>query len=104
MPNYLFAYIGGDDPQSEAEGEAVMQAWTTWLGSLGDAAVQPGNPTGASLSIAPDGTVTPGAGAGLAGYSVIAATDLDDAAAKASGCPHLVANGTLEIYETIDVM
>ncbi len=104
MPQFLLAYVGGNPPQSEAEGEAVMQSWIAWFTSLGDAVVNPGNPTGPSAAVAPDGTVSAGAASGLSGYSVISAADLDDAAAKASTCPHLAANGTVEVYETFDVM
>jgi hypothetical protein len=37
------------------------------------------------------------------GYSLIEASDLDDALAKAKGCPHLQGNGTIEIAETFDM-
>jgi hypothetical protein len=100
----LLAYIGGDQPQTPAEGEAVMQAWTRWFGSLGESVVDLGNPAGACVAISPAGTVTPGAGSGLTGYSVISAASSEDAAAKVVECPHLAANGTVEVYEIHSVM
>jgi hypothetical protein len=33
------------------------------------------------------------------GYSIVAAASLEDATAKAAGCPVLQAGGTVEIYE-----
>jgi hypothetical protein len=52
----------------------------------------------------PDGSVTDDGGSNPAsGYSLIEASDLDDALAKAKGCPHLQGNGTIEIAETFDM-
>ncbi|MDQ1308010.1 MAG: hypothetical protein QG671_3844, partial [Actinomycetota bacterium] len=39
MANYLLAYVGGDAPDSEEAGAAVMNAWIAWFSSLGDAVV-----------------------------------------------------------------
>ncbi len=103
MAKYLFAYVGGDQPESEEAGQAVMAAWTAWFGSLGEAAVDPGNPVGASAAVAPDGSAG-AASAGVTGYSVVVADSLDAAVEIAKGCPHLAANGRVEVYETIDVM
>jgi hypothetical protein len=104
MPNYLFAYTGGTEPTSEEEGKAVTDAWTAWFGALGDAVVDGGNPFGPGAAVAADGTVTAGGPSGLTGYSVIKADSLDAATALAQGCPHLAANGVVEVYETFDVM
>jgi len=104
MANYLFAYKGGAAPQTEAEGEAVMAAWGGWFQSLGPAVVDPGNPFGPSKSVATDGTVGEGGSAGLSGYSVVSADSLDAATALAGGCPVLANGGSVEVYETIEVM
>ena len=40
----------------------------------------------------------------MTGYSVVVADSLDAAVEIAKGCPHLAANGRVEVYETIDVM
>jgi hypothetical protein len=37
----------------------------------------------------------------VGGYSIITAASLEDATAKAAGCPALQAGGTVEIYEAI---
>ena len=56
MANYLLAYTGGTEPQSEEEGKAVMDAWVAWFTSLGAAVVDPGNPTGPAATVASDGS------------------------------------------------
>lgn len=104
MPKYLLTYgPGAAAPTTQAEGEAVMAAWGQWLGSLGPALVDPGNPTGPSAAVAPDGSAVEPA-MGVTGYSIISAESLDSAVALTKDCPHLAAGGAVEIYETFEVM
>lgn len=103
MAKYLLVYTGGDQPTSEEEGKAVMDAWNGWFGTLGHAVVDPGNPVGASGCISADGSAG-AAAAGVTGYSIISADTLDAALGLAKGCPHLASNGAVEVYETFDVM
>ncbi len=101
MAKYLFLYHGGENPKSDEEAAEVMDAWGNWLGSMGGAVVDGGNPVGKSSTVHPDGSVTDDGGSNPAsGYSLIEAKDLDDAVAKAKGCPH---NGTIEIAPTFDM-
>ena len=51
--NYLLVYHGGSMPESQEEGAKVMQAWTEWFGSIGDALVDGGNPASATKTICP---------------------------------------------------
>ena len=37
MPNYLLAYHGGGEPESEAAQAAAMLAWNDWLETTGEA-------------------------------------------------------------------
>jgi hypothetical protein len=104
MAKYLLAYKGGSTPDSEDEQQAVMAAWTSWFGGLGSAVVDPGNPFASSTSVAADGTVSQGGPAGLTGYSVVEAGDLSGATDMAKGCPVLASGGSVEVYETFDVM
>jgi len=46
MKKFLYLYIGGEMPKSEAEGEKVMAAWMAWFGTLGKNLVDPGAPLG----------------------------------------------------------
>jgi hypothetical protein len=104
MPNYVLAYTGGSEPQSDEQMKAVLDAWSGWFGRLGDAVVDGGNPFGPSKSIAPDGSVSDGGASSLTGYSVLRADSLDAATALAKDCPQLGSGGSVEVYETFDVM
>jgi hypothetical protein len=104
MPNYVLAYHGGGPPANPEDGEKVMQAWMNWMGGLGEAIVDGGNPVSMSKTVAPDGSVSDGGGANpLTGYSVIKADSLDAAVAMAKGCPHLQSGGSVEVAETYNV-
>jgi len=104
MKNYVLAYTGGGTPPTEEEREQAMAAWGAWFGSLGDAVVDAGNPFGEARSIASDGAVANGGSAGLTGYSLLAADDIDAAVAKALSCPILASGGGVQVYEVYPVM
>ena len=98
MGKYVLAYKGGGIPETEEEGKRVMDAWTAWFGGLGDSVVDMGNPFGASGAVGGGGT------SGLTGYSIVNADSLDDALAKAEGCPILDGgSGSVEVYETLEM-
>ena len=100
MPNYLFVYHGGSTPETQEEQANVIQAWMDWLGGMGEDAIDPGNPVGVSATVHPDKSVTDEGGSNPAsGYGIVRADDLDDALAKAKGCPILQAGGTVEVAE-----
>lgn len=102
MANYLFTYHGGGMPESEEEGAKVMAAWEAWMGSLGSALVEPGNPVGPSATVAADGTTAPFHGEDtVTGYSIVDAPDLDAATALAKGCPIRDAGGWVEVGEIV---
>ncbi len=101
--NYLLVYHGGSMPESPEEGAKVMQAWTEWFGTLGDALVDGGNPASATKTIGADGSVTDDA-SGPSGYSIIKADSLDAAVALAKGCPVLHGGASLQVAETFAAM
>ena len=104
MAKYLFVYHGGKNPETEDEVAQVMDDWGNWFGSIGAAVIDGGNPVGQSYTINGDGTVAHNGGSNPAtGYSLIEASDLDDAIAKARGCPILKAEGSVELAEAIDM-
>ncbi len=104
MAKYLFVYHGGKNPESEQEVAEVLDNWGNWFGSMGAAVIDGGNPVGMSSTINGNGSVTDNGGSNPAsGYSLIEASDLDDAIAKARGCPILTADGTVELAEAIDM-
>jgi len=104
MANYLLAYKGGGMAATDAEREAAMAAWGSWFGTLGPAIVDAGNPFGASAAVASDGSLSDGAPSALTGYSVLTADNLAAAGELAKGCPVLSAGGSVEVYETFEVM
>jgi hypothetical protein len=104
MAKYLYVYHGGKGPESEEEVAEVLDAWGSWLGSMGAAVIDGGNPVGQSYTVNPDASVTDNGGANPAsGYGLIEAADLDDALGKAKGCPILAAGGSVEVAEAIDM-
>jgi hypothetical protein len=104
MTNYLLLYTPGRVPQSEEEGAAVMQAWTNWFKDLGSSVIDAGNPTSQAKTIASDGTVSDDSDLGkIGGYSVIKADSLDEAVAKAKGCPVTQAGGKVIVLETFEI-
>jgi YCII-related domain len=104
MANYLLAYTGGSVPETEEKRGAQMAAWGKWFQDLGAAVVDGGNPVGPSRLISDGGAVSDGAPSGLTGYSVIVADSLDAATELARGCPVFTVGGSVEVYETFEVM
>jgi hypothetical protein len=104
--DYLLLYSGGEMPEGEEAQAAVMKAWTDWMGGLGDAMKDGGNPfTPAAKSISPEGSVSDGpAGSMASGYSIIKADSLDRAVELAKGCPVLQGGASITVYETFAVM
>ncbi len=104
MAKYLFVYHGGTHPETEEELASVLDAWGQWLGSMGAAVVDGGNPVGMSSTVNPDGSVVDNGGTNPAsGYGLFEASGLDDAIAKARGCPILEAGGSVELAEVMDM-
>ena len=104
MAKYLFVYHGGSVPSNPADAKAVHDAWGAWFGSLGAAVIDGGNPVGKSYTVRADGSLVSDGGANPAsGYSLVEATNVEDAHKKAAGCPLLKAGGTIEIAQAMDM-
>lgn len=104
MAKYLFVYHGGGMPESEEGIAKEVAAWNGWLGDLGDAVIDGGNPVGSSATVHTDGSVTTDGGANPAsGYGLFEASGLDDALAKAKGCPILASGGSVEVAEVFEL-
>ncbi len=104
MANFLLVYHGGNPPATAEEGQAVMQAWMNWMGSLGGSLVDGGNPISRAWTISKDGTEENAGSNPATGYSVLSAESMQAALELARGCPHLQAGGTIELCETVDPM
>ena len=104
MAKYLFIYHGGTTPEAEDEIAKAMDAWGQWFGSMGSAVIDGGNPVGMSTTVLSDGSTVDNGGSNPAsGYSLIEAATLDDAVAKARGCPILEGGGSIELAEAFDM-
>lgn len=100
MAKYLYVYHGGGSmPQNKEEQDKVMQAWMGWFGQLGAAVVDGGNPVGKSTTVKNGSVVADGGANPVSGYSIVEAASVDDAVAKARGCPIIAAGGSVEIAE-----
>jgi hypothetical protein len=96
MAKFLLAYSGGNGMAAdEAERQRQHEKWGAWMGTLGDALVDPGAP------LAESKLVNGGSSAGLTGYSLLEAPSLDAAVASAKGCPIFETGGHVEVYETV---
>lgn len=102
MPQFIFAYHGGKTPENAEDGAAVMEAWKSWMGSMGDALVVPGHPVGLSKTVSTGGITDDGGANPLSGYSVVEASDQAAACKVATGCPMVVSgHGTVEVAELV---
>jgi len=104
MAKYLFVFHGGKHPETKEEQAKEMDAWGQWFGSMGSAVIDGGNPVGISTTINSDGSVTNDGGSNPAsGYTLIEASDVEDAIGKAKLCPILACGGNIELAEACDM-
>lgn len=104
MASYVLVYKGGGVPETEEAQQASLAAWGKRYEEMGAAVVDGGNPFSASAAIAADGSVSAEAPSALTGYTIVTADDLAAATELAKGCPILADNGSIEVYETFQVM
>ena len=102
MSSYIFAYHGGKRPETPEAGAELMARWKAWMGGLGDALVNPGNPVGKSKTVGSGGVSDDGGSNPLSGFSIVKADSMDAALEMAKGCPHLD-HGTIEVAEAMEM-
>jgi len=107
MKEYLFLLRGGKPltDKTEAERKAEMQAWGTYMGSLGER----GQFVGGLPLVSGGMVVTPhglrsepvnSANEGIVGgYLIIKAENQQKAAELAKACPHIANDGNIEVRE-----
>ena len=103
MPQYIIAYLGGDQPSSPEEGKQHFAKYREWLSSLGDSAVSPANPFKDTSTVNSDGSVTSGSTTSMSGYTIIKAESMDAALSIAKACPFLDIGGSLEVSELMQM-
>jgi hypothetical protein len=105
MSEYVFLYRGGGRPGSPQEAQAVMQLWMNWMqdlakrGHMKDRG-QPLEATGKVVS-GKEKAITDGPFAEakdlVGGYTLITASDLNEAAELSKGCPIFERGGSVEV-------
>ena len=103
MPKFIFAYHGGSAPETPEEGEKVMAAWMSWMGGLGDAIVDGGNPAGMSKTVSAAGVADDGGANPISGYTLVTAENIDAACDMAKGCPIIEGGGSVEVAEAMEM-
>jgi hypothetical protein len=103
MAKYLFVYHGGGVPPTKEAQAAAMAAWGEWFGSMGKAVINGGNPVGKSWTVKSGGVTKDGGANPVSGYSLIEASNYEEAAARAKGCPMLANGGSVEVAEAFDM-
>ncbi len=104
MPQFIFAYHGGKQPETPEEQEKEMAAWMAWFEAMGEAVVIPGNPVGKSKTVSATAVTDDGGPNPLAGYTVVQADTIEAACDLAKGCPSVSdGTGTIEVAEIIEM-
>jgi hypothetical protein len=105
MSEFLYIYRGGSAPSSPEQMQQRLEKWVAWFKDLGEkghlkAPGQPLEPTGKVVS-GSQKVITDGPFAEtkdlVGGYSLIEATDANQAAELAKGCPLLEVSGAVEV-------
>ena len=96
MERFLIVYRGAPDGTAEAQ-QHVPQRWTSWYDSLGGRLLDRGSLTHASVDIDTRLAGPKSSSSSLAGYSILAAADFNEAVALAEQCPIFDQHGSLEI-------
>lgn len=103
MTQFVFVYLGGNQPSSPEEGKKHFTKYMEWLASLGDAVLSPMLPLKDTSTVSPDGTIREGGSSAMSGFSIIQADSIKDALAIAQACPFLEIGGSLEVSELMQM-
>ncbi len=98
-PAEAMAAMATATPEQKAEG---MKPWMAWKESVGDKLVDFGAPLMGGQRILPDGT-TEASSKEVTGYSMIEATDIEEAKSLLMAHPHLQWTGgcDIEVHEAM---
>ena len=99
MTQFVFVYLGGNQPPSPEEANKHYSKYVEWLSSLGDAVVIPTMPLKDTNTVTPDGVVREGGSSAMSGFSIIKADSMQAALSIAQSCPFLEIGGSLEVSE-----
>jgi len=103
MTQFVFVYLGGNQPSSPEEGKKHFSKYMDWLSSLGDSVVTPMIPLKDTNTVSPDGTVREGGSSAMSGFTIIKADSMDAALSIAQACPFLEIGGSLEVSQLMQM-
>jgi len=103
MTQFVFVYLGGNQPSSPEEGKKHFSKYMEWLSSLGDSVVTPMIPLKDTSTVSSDGTVREGGSSAMSGFTIIKADSMDAAMSIAQACPFLDIGGSLEVSELMQM-
>lgn len=99
MTQFVFVYLGGNQPSSPEEANNHYSKYMEWLSSLGDAVAIPLIPLKDTNTVGSDRTIREGGSSAMSGFSIIKADSMADALSIAKSCPFLDIGGSLEVSE-----
>ncbi|MCK5360843.1 MAG: hypothetical protein KAJ95_09465 [Gammaproteobacteria bacterium] len=103
MAQFVFVYLGGNQPSSPEEGKKHFSKYMEWMSSLGDAVVSPMIPLKDTTTVSPDGAVREGGSSAMSGFTIIKADSMEAALTIAQACPFLEIGGSLEVSELMQM-
>ena len=103
MPNFIYVYHGGKQPETPEETDRVMAAWGKWMQDNGASLVDPGNPVGMSKTVSSSGVADNGGANPASGYTIVSADNIEAACKIAKSNPMIADGGSVEVAEILPV-
>jgi hypothetical protein len=103
MAQFVFVYLGGNQPSSPEAAKKHFLKYTEWLSSLGDSVISPTIPLKNTSTVSSDGTVREGGSSAMSGFTIIKADSMAAALSIAQACPFLEIGGSLEVSELMQM-
>ncbi len=101
MAQFGLLYVGEPQFSSPEEAQAHQKVFFEWVGSLGDALVNPGMPMGPPTRVTAAGVSSEAREDRLTGITIVEAEDMEAAIEIAKSCPYVevAALDVVEIFQ-----
>ena len=103
MSQYILAFKGGKEPQTEEAIAECMGKWNAWFEKIGSKIANPGKPSRGSKTVTSTGIEDTDSASPITGFTIIEAENIDQAIQCAQSNPHLEYGGTVEVAELYDI-
>lgn len=103
MAQFVFTYLGGNQPTDPQKANEHFAKYTQWMSSLGDSIVVPTIPLKDTNTVDSDGKIQQGGASAMSGFSIIRAESMQAALSIAKECPFLEIGGSLEVSELMEM-